>query len=156
MCLAPGSPAASRPFPGDTPGEEEMLYADYKPPALDAVCLPGYVLYLLMAALIVVGVAYAIVGHLIKDLIHDFTDWAFGPKPEEQPEEQPEAGGGASVGHTIGVQERREEDTVMKAEEGQGSQAPCTLPELEAPLAQPPGTPRGSITTTDSHRKKFF
>ncbi|KAM4810428.1 small integral membrane protein 44 isoform 1-T1 [Rhinophrynus dorsalis] len=52
--------------------EEEPLYKDYKPPALDAIQLPKYVLYLLMAALVVVVVAYAIVGHLMKDLLHDF------------------------------------------------------------------------------------
>lgn len=47
------------------------LYEEYRPPPLDAVRLPRYVLYLLMAALLVVAVAYAIVGHLIKDLAHD-------------------------------------------------------------------------------------
>ncbi|XP_056427576.1 small integral membrane protein 44-like isoform X2 [Hyla sarda] len=63
---------------------EEPLYQDYKPPALDAIQLPKYVLYLLMAALVVIVVAYAIVGHLMKDLLHDFADWAFGPKIEDQ------------------------------------------------------------------------
>ncbi|XP_066431042.1 small integral membrane protein 44 [Eleutherodactylus coqui] len=62
---------------------EEPLYHDYKPPALDAIQLPKYVLYLLMAALVVIVVAYAIVGHLMKDLLHDFADWAFGPKMED-------------------------------------------------------------------------
>ncbi|KAM3938928.1 small integral membrane protein 44 [Leptodactylus fuscus] len=62
---------------------EEPLYQDYKPPALDAIQLPKYVVYLLMAALVVIVVAYAIVGHLMKDLLHDFADWAFGPKIEE-------------------------------------------------------------------------
>ncbi|OCU00408.1 hypothetical protein XELAEV_18006182mg [Xenopus laevis] len=66
--------------------EEEPLYRDYKPPALDAIQLPQYVVYLLMAALVVVVVAYAIVGHLMKDLLHDFADWAFGPKSEEHKE----------------------------------------------------------------------
>lgn len=51
---------------------EEPLYRDYKPPALDAIQLPKYILYLLMAALVVIVVAYAIVGHLMKDLLHDF------------------------------------------------------------------------------------
>ncbi|KAM5191998.1 small integral membrane protein 44 [Mantella aurantiaca] len=63
---------------------EEPLYRDYKPPALDAIQLPKYVLYLLMAALVVIVVAYAIVGHLMKDLLHDFADWAFGPKIDDQ------------------------------------------------------------------------
>ncbi|OCT97490.1 hypothetical protein XELAEV_18009717mg [Xenopus laevis] len=52
--------------------EEEPLYRDYKPPALDAIQLPKYVVYLLIAALVVIVVAYAIVGHLMKDLLHDF------------------------------------------------------------------------------------
>ncbi|KAG8594152.1 hypothetical protein GDO81_001096 [Engystomops pustulosus] len=63
---------------------EEPIYQDYKPPSLDAIQLPKYVLYLLMAALVVIVVAYAIVGHLMKDLLHDFADWAFGPKMEEE------------------------------------------------------------------------
>ncbi|CAM4631659.1 unnamed protein product [Lepidochelys kempii] len=121
----------------DTPEREEALYTDYKPPALDAVRLSCYVLYLLMAALVVGLVAYAIVGHLIKDLVHDFADWAFGPKPEEQLE----AGGGAAVGKAMGVQERREEEIAMA---GQGCQAPCTLPGMEAPLAPPPIAGRSS------------
>ncbi|EMP26115.1 Transmembrane protein C19orf77 like protein [Chelonia mydas] len=75
--LAPGRGAADgtlgmRHLQQDTPEREEALYTDYKPPALDAVHLSCYVLYLLMAALIVGLVAYAIVGHLIKDLVHDF------------------------------------------------------------------------------------
>ena len=47
------------------------LYEEYRPPPLDAIRLPRYALYLLLAALLVVAVAYAIVGHLIKDLAHD-------------------------------------------------------------------------------------
>lgn len=53
--------------------EDGVLYVDYKPPALDSIRLPRYVLYLMMAATLVLVVAYAIVGHLIKDLMHDFT-----------------------------------------------------------------------------------
>ncbi|XP_076415228.1 small integral membrane protein 44 [Peromyscus maniculatus bairdii] len=60
------------------------LYEEYRPPPLDAVRLPRYALYLLMAAILVVAVAYAIVGHLIKDLAHDLADWAFGPKPDQE------------------------------------------------------------------------
>ncbi|XP_068942982.1 small integral membrane protein 44 [Petaurus breviceps papuanus] len=72
---------------------ETPLFEDYRPPALDTVRLPKYVLYLLLAALIVVAVAYAIVGHLIKDLMHDLADWAFGPKPDqpESPRELPKS-----------------------------------------------------------------
>lgn len=52
------------------------LFTDYKPPPLDSIHLPRYVLYLLMAVIIVVVVAYAIVGHLINDLVHDFAgEW---------------------------------------------------------------------------------
>lgn len=47
------------------------LYEEYRPPPLDTIRLPRYVLYLLLATLVVVAVAYAIVGHLIKDLAHD-------------------------------------------------------------------------------------
>ncbi|ELK19373.1 hypothetical protein PAL_GLEAN10006025 [Pteropus alecto] len=60
------------------------LYEEYRPPPLDAIRLPRYVLYLLLAAFLVVVVAYAIVGHLIKDLAHDLADWAFGPKPDQE------------------------------------------------------------------------
>ncbi|XP_067416570.1 small integral membrane protein 44 [Emydura macquarii macquarii] len=62
--------------------DKEPLYSEYKPPAHDLIPLPKAVLYLLMAALVVVGVAYAIVGHLIKDLAHDFVDWLLGPQPD--------------------------------------------------------------------------
>ncbi|XP_051894262.1 small integral membrane protein 24 [Pristis pectinata] len=51
---------------------EAVVYKDYKPPSRDAIHLPEYVIYLFLAGLIVVLVAYAIVGHLIKDLLHDF------------------------------------------------------------------------------------
>ncbi|XP_026641094.1 uncharacterized protein LOC113457507 [Microtus ochrogaster] len=60
------------------------MYEEYRPPPLDAIRLPRYALYLLMAAVLVVAVAYAIVGHLIKDLAHDLADWAFGPKPDQE------------------------------------------------------------------------
>lgn len=51
----------------------EPLYKEYKPPPRDLIQLPKSILYLLMAALVVVTVAYAIVGHLIKDLMLDMT-----------------------------------------------------------------------------------
>uniref|UniRef100_A0ABM5G7R6 Uncharacterized protein n=1 Tax=Pogona vitticeps TaxID=103695 RepID=A0ABM5G7R6_9SAUR len=63
--------------------DNDQLYKEYKPPPRDAIPLPKAVLYLLMAALVVVAVAYAIVGHLIKDLVHDLIDWMFGPNPED-------------------------------------------------------------------------
>ena len=49
-----------------------ILYESYIPPSRDAIYLPTYVLYLLIAVFVVVSVLYAIIGHLIKDLIHDF------------------------------------------------------------------------------------
>ncbi|KAA0713378.1 hypothetical protein E1301_Tti009202 [Triplophysa tibetana] len=61
---------------------EAPLYKDYKPPARDFIQIPRTVLYLMMAAVVVVAVAYAIVGHLIKDLAHDILDWALGPDEE--------------------------------------------------------------------------
>ena len=51
----------------------EPLYKQYKPPPRDIIQLPKSVIYLSMAALVVVAVAYAIVGHLIKDLMLDIT-----------------------------------------------------------------------------------
>lgn len=54
-------------------GTEDPLYKEYKPAVRDLIPLPKAVVYLLIAALVVVGVAYAIVGHLIKDLALDIT-----------------------------------------------------------------------------------
>ncbi|KAJ3601077.1 hypothetical protein NHX12_032050 [Muraenolepis orangiensis] len=67
---------------------EEPLYKQYRPPVKDLIPLPKAVLYLLMAALVVVGVAYAIVGHLIKDLAIDITECVLGPTGEEEKEQQ--------------------------------------------------------------------
>lgn len=49
-----------------------VLFESYIPPSRDAIHLPTYVLYLFIAISILLGVLYAIIGHLIKDLIHDF------------------------------------------------------------------------------------
>ncbi|KAJ1172288.1 hypothetical protein NDU88_004135 [Pleurodeles waltl] len=68
-----------QPLSADT---DTPLYTDYKPPQQDLLPLPKPVLYLLMALLLIVGVAYAIVGHLIKDLAHDFADCVLGPQDE--------------------------------------------------------------------------
>lgn len=51
------------------------LFETYIPPSRDAVHLPTYALYLLIAVIVLLGVLYAIIGHLIKDLIHDFAGW---------------------------------------------------------------------------------
>lgn len=52
-----------------------VFFESYKPPSRDAIHLPTYVLYLIMAVFILLGVLYAIIGHLIKDLCHDFAGW---------------------------------------------------------------------------------
>ncbi|XP_014877108.1 uncharacterized protein LOC106939265 [Poecilia latipinna] len=52
--------------------ENDLLLTDYRTPARDSIPLPKAVLYLVMAALVVVAVAYAIVGHLVKDVVNDF------------------------------------------------------------------------------------
>ncbi|KAL3067390.1 hypothetical protein OYC64_017178 [Pagothenia borchgrevinki] len=59
------------------------LYTEYKPPSRDVIQLPKSVLYLLVAALVIVAVAYAIVGHLIKDLMLDITDCLLGPVEDD-------------------------------------------------------------------------
>lgn len=66
----------------DVPGERlniryrdedgTILYESYIPPSRDAVHLPTYILYLLIAVFVVISVLYAIIGHLIKDLVLDF------------------------------------------------------------------------------------
>lgn len=51
--------------------EEEDFFLDYIPPARDAVTLPRNVLYVLVGVVLVIVASYGIVGHLIKDLMHD-------------------------------------------------------------------------------------
>ncbi|XP_060750164.1 uncharacterized protein LOC132862246 [Tachysurus vachellii] len=57
-----------------------LVHGGREPPDREPIPLPKAVLYLLMAALVVVLVAYAIVGHLVKDLLHEFVEWVFGPR----------------------------------------------------------------------------
>ncbi|KAF7661775.1 hypothetical protein LDENG_00254410 [Lucifuga dentata] len=64
--------------------EEEAYFVDYIPPARDAISLPRNVLYVLVGVVLVIVATYAIVGHLIKDLMHDLADWILGPKPMEE------------------------------------------------------------------------
>ncbi|KAI5096232.1 uncharacterized protein LOC124398752 [Silurus meridionalis] len=59
---------------------DALVHAGREPPDREPVPLPKAVLYLLMAALVVVLVAYAIVGHLVKDLLLEFVEWVFGPR----------------------------------------------------------------------------
>ena len=46
-------------------------FVNYIPPPRDAISLPQHVLYILVAAVLVGLALCAIVGHLIKDLMHD-------------------------------------------------------------------------------------
>ncbi|XP_052558207.1 small integral membrane protein 44 [Tympanuchus pallidicinctus] len=118
------------------PEEDGVLYVEYKPPALDSIRLPRYALYLLMAISLVLVVAYAIVGHLIKDLVHDFADWAFGPKAEEK----------AVMG----------EGSTPEAEDGAQGEGVGALPGMEAPSPLLCAAPRSSISFVDPHKKWFF
>ncbi|ELR61743.1 hypothetical protein M91_18638, partial [Bos mutus] len=117
------------------------LYEEYRPPPLDTIRLPRYVLYLLLAAFLVVAVAYAIVGHLIKDLAHDLADWAFGPKPDQEdaPRELPESPEGEDLEELdlqLALAWRGEEDAVGQ---NRGTNTPLsTLPISESPLPPPP------------------
>ena len=51
---------------------EEVFFENYKPPSRDAVTLPNHIIYLLLASMAAMIALYAIIRHLIKDLIHDF------------------------------------------------------------------------------------
>ncbi|XP_069505555.1 small integral membrane protein 44 isoform X3 [Ambystoma mexicanum] len=139
--------------------EEEPLYTDYKPPALDAIRLPKYLIYLLMAALVVVAVAYAIVGHLIKDLMHDFADWAFGPKAGEG--KAPTAlSSSEDKPHSAAAHEnlRGEEISIIMGDQmGEFPHSSSFLPLLDSdPLPRRSGH-RASISfAKETSRNKFF
>ncbi|XP_078125595.1 uncharacterized protein LOC144530058 isoform X2 [Sander vitreus] len=75
--------AQAYPYPASL---EDPLYRQYKPIMRDMIPLPKAAVYVLMAALVVVGVAYAIVGHLIKDLAIDIAECVLGPTGEEEKE----------------------------------------------------------------------
>lgn len=53
--------------------EKAPLFADHMPPSRDEIALPKNVLYILMGTAVIVVALYGVVGHLIKELIHDFT-----------------------------------------------------------------------------------
>ncbi|XP_066061586.1 small integral membrane protein 44 [Chamaea fasciata] len=126
------------------PEEDGVLYVDYKPPALDSIRLPRYVLYLMMAATLVLLVAYAIVGHLIKDLVHDFADWAFGPKPEEK----------AGMAECTVLEAEWLEKDEMLVEQNAVDEGTGILPGMDIPLGLP--APHSSISFVDSPEKGFF
>lgn len=46
-------------------------YSNYMPSPRDTISLPYHVLYVLAGVVLVVLALYAIVGHLITDLMHD-------------------------------------------------------------------------------------
>lgn len=52
--------------------ESGQMSPGFRAPVRDSVPLPRALLYLLMAALVLVAVVYAIVGHLLKDVFNDF------------------------------------------------------------------------------------
>ncbi|XP_069071963.1 small integral membrane protein 44 [Pleurodeles waltl] len=139
--------------------EEEPLYTDYKPPPLDAIRLPKYLIYLLMAAFVVAAVAYAIVGHLIKDLMHDLADWAFGPKPEEDKVPgSPSSSDDKQWPKEAEAPRRAEEIFVIMGEEmGEFPYSSSVLPLLDSdPLPRRTGH-RSSITfAKETSRNKFF
>lgn len=51
--------------------EEEVFFKTYIPPARDAIHLPIHVFYIILASIVIVMTLYAIIGHLMKDLMHD-------------------------------------------------------------------------------------
>lgn len=61
--------------------EEEPYFVDYVPPARDAMAFPRNAAYILVGAVLVVVATYAIVGHLIKDLMHDLAGNPTQPPP---------------------------------------------------------------------------
>lgn len=62
--------------------EEEAYFVDYIPPARDAITLPRNVVYVLVGVVLVIVATYAIVGHLIKDLMHDLAGNLWQKPPE--------------------------------------------------------------------------
>ncbi|XP_059575904.1 small integral membrane protein 44 [Alligator mississippiensis] len=131
--------------------EDGVLYVEYRPPALDTIRLPRYVVYLLMAAAIVVVVAYAIVGHLIKDLVHDFADWAFGPKAEEEKRVHE-----LNLVDAVSEDEAWPDEIAVVVDDNQIGKIAGLLPGMEDTPVQPTAAPRGSISFADSHKKRFF
>lgn len=55
----------------DSDEPKEVLFESYRPPARDAITLPNYIIYLLLASSGALIALYAIIRHLIKDLLHD-------------------------------------------------------------------------------------
>ncbi|CAM4717360.1 unnamed protein product [Leuciscus chuanchicus] len=66
--------------------DDEDLFKDYKPTENDPLTLPKHVIYLLLAVSVTGATLFAIIRHLIKDLIHDLADYLFGEQPMEEQE----------------------------------------------------------------------
>ncbi|KAK2822307.1 hypothetical protein Q5P01_022372 [Channa striata] len=96
--------------------EEEVYFVNYVPPAKDAITLPRSVVYVLAGVVLVIVATYAIVGHLIKDLMHDLTDWILGPKPVEDDSEE----GGEEIEEDQQLNVCIKVETETQAEDGEG------------------------------------
>ncbi|KAG7456517.1 hypothetical protein MATL_G00236730 [Megalops atlanticus] len=110
--------------------EEEgdgVYFLDYSPPPRNALTLPRHVLYVLVGAVLVVVATYAIVGHLIKDLIHDLADWVLGPQTDEED-------GGCGLGGEGGVAEERMTDSFSEDREGEAVQTQAERPQQRASI----------------------
>lgn len=66
-------------------GEEEVYFVDYIPPARDAITLPPNVVYVIVGVVVIIVATYAIVGHLIDDLLHDLAGNPRWTHPELMP-----------------------------------------------------------------------
>ncbi|ROL51452.1 hypothetical protein DPX16_3141 [Anabarilius grahami] len=77
-------------------------FVDFRPPARDSISLPPHVLYVTAGLVLVVLATYAVVGHLINDLLHDLADWVFGPKAEAGDAER-----GSEEEEKVGMEEER-------------------------------------------------
>ncbi|XP_059915416.1 uncharacterized protein LOC132463352 isoform X2 [Gadus macrocephalus] len=98
---------------------EEPYFMDYIPPARDAIALPRYVAYILVGLVLVLVATYAIVGHLINDLIHDLADCVLGPKTLDDEDVEAE-GVDVEEEHCISIHRRVEMEEVEEREERQG------------------------------------
>jgi len=62
--------------------DEEDLFKDYKPTGNDPLTLPKHVIYLLLAVSVTGVTLFAMIRHLIKDLIHDLAGmWQMSTVP---------------------------------------------------------------------------
>lgn len=58
---------------------DAVYFVDYKPPARDSITLPRNLLYVLAGVVLVVVATYAIVSHLVNDLMHDLAGSLVSP-----------------------------------------------------------------------------